>query len=101
MTGPRGTIYPDGAFVAEMPGVYQITATIGRHSATTALEVAARNAQRDLTYVAHIPLKDPDGKVIQTSEEWVIGNNLYIASISDRIFSYDISDPKIPSRSIR
>jgi hypothetical protein len=96
VTGPRGAMYPDGAFVAELPGVYQITATLGKHSATTALEVAPRNAQRDLSYVAHIPLKDPDGKVIQTSEEWIIGNNLYIASISDRIFSYDISDPKNP-----
>jgi hypothetical protein len=96
VTGPRATIYPDGGFVAEKPGVYQVTASVGKHDATTSIEVAPRNAERELEYIAHIPLKDPDGKVIQTAEEWVIGNNLYISSISDRIFSYDISDPKNP-----
>ncbi|MGD0304875.1 MAG: Ig-like domain-containing protein [Candidatus Acidiferrales bacterium] len=96
VTGPRATIYPDGGFVAEKPGVYQVTASVGKHEATTSIEVSPRNAERELEYIAHIPLKDPDGKVIQTAEEWVIGNNLYISSISDRIFSYDISDPKNP-----
>jgi hypothetical protein len=96
VTGPAARIYPDGGFVAEKPGVYQVTATVGKHDATTTIEVAPRNSQRELEYVAHIPLKDPDGKVIQTAEEWVIGNNLYVSSISDRIFSYDISDPKNP-----
>ncbi len=96
VAGPAARIYPDGGFVAEKPGVYQITASIGKHDATTTVEVSPRNVQRELEYVAHIPLKDPDGKVIQTAEEWVIGNNLYISSISDRIFSYDISDPKNP-----
>ena len=96
VTGLRATIYPDGGFVAEKPGVYQVTASVGKLGATTSIEVAPRNAERELEYIAHIPLKDPDGKVIQTAEEWVIGNNLYIASISDRIFSYDISDPKNP-----
>ncbi len=96
VTGPRARIYPDGAFVAEQPGVYQVTATIGKHDATTSIEVAPRNAQRELEYVAHIPLKDPDGKVIQTAEEWVIGNTLYVSTISDRIYSFDVSDPKNP-----
>ncbi|MGC2721365.1 MAG: Ig-like domain-containing protein, partial [Candidatus Acidiferrales bacterium] len=96
VSGPRARIYPDGAFVAEQPGVYQVTATVGKHDATTSIEVAPRNAQRELEYVAHIPLKDPDGKVVQTAEEWVIGNTLYVSSISDRIYSFDVSDPKNP-----
>jgi hypothetical protein len=96
VTGPRARIYPDGAFVAEQPGVYQVTASVGKHDATTSIEVAPRNAQRELEYVAHIPLKDPDGKVIQTAEEWVIGNTLYVSTISDRIYSFDVSDPKNP-----
>jgi hypothetical protein len=98
VSGPRGTIYPDGGFVAELPGTYQVTATIGKHNAVTSLEVAPRNAQRDIVYVAHIPTKDPDGKVVQTAEEWVIGNNLYVSTISDRIYSYDISDPANPKQ---
>jgi hypothetical protein len=96
VNGPRATIYPDGAFVAELPGTYQVTASIGRHSAVTSIEVAPRHAERDLQYVAHIPIKDPDGKVVQTSEEWIIGNHLYVATIADRIYSFDISDPANP-----
>ncbi len=96
VNGPRATIYPDGAFVAELPGTYQVTASIGRHAAVTSIEVTPRAAQRDLEYVAHIPIKNADGKVLQTSEEWIIGNHLYVATISDRLFSFDISDPAKP-----
>ncbi len=96
VNGPRATIYPDGAFVAELPGTYQVSAAIGRHTAVTSIEVAPRHVERELQYVAHIPIKDPDGKVLQTSEEWVIGNHLYVATISDRVFSFDISDPANP-----
>lgn len=96
VNGPRATIYPDGAFVAELPGTYQVAATIGRHTAVTSMEVVPRSAQRDLQYVAHIPIKDADGKVLQTAEEWIIGNHLYVATISDRLFTFDISDPAHP-----
>jgi plastocyanin len=96
VNGPRATIYPDGAFVAELPGTYQVAAAVGRHMAVRSIEVAPRSAQRDLQYVAHIPIKDADGKVLQTAEEWIIGNHLYVATISDRLFTFDVSDPANP-----
>ena len=96
VSGPRATIYPDGAFVAELPGTYQVTAAVGRRSAVASIEVAPRNAQRELEVVSHIPTKDADGKVIQTMEEWVVGNHLYVSTFGDRIYAYDVSDPAHP-----
>jgi hypothetical protein len=96
VSGPQGTIYPDGAFVAELPGVYEVTAAIGSHTATASIAVAPRNVRRDLQVVAHIPTKNAEGTVIQTTEDWVVGNHLYVATMGDRIFAYDISDPAHP-----
>ncbi len=96
VSGSGATIYTDGAFVAELPGKYEVTASIGRHSANASITVTSRNAERELDVVAHIPTKGPDGTPVQTSEEWVIGSHLYVSTISDRIFSYDISDPAKP-----
>jgi hypothetical protein len=83
--GPRATIYPDGAFVAELPGTYQVMASIGRHTAVSSITVAPRDPQRELEVVSHIQTKNSDGAVIQTTEEWVVGNHLYVASFGDKI----------------
>jgi plastocyanin len=96
VSGPRATIYPDGAFVAELPGTYQVIAAIGRHTAVASITVAPRNAKRELEVVSHIPTKNADGAVIQTTEEWVVGNHLYVATFGDKIFAYDISDAARP-----
>jgi plastocyanin len=96
VSGPRAMIYRDGAFVAELPGTYQVTATIGRHSAVASIAVAPRNVGREIDVVAHVPTNGADGKAIQTSEEWIIGNHLYVATIADKIYDYDISDPSKP-----
>jgi hypothetical protein len=60
------------------------------------ITVAPRNAEREIDVVAHIPLKAADGSAIQTTEEWIMGNHLYIASLGDKIYDYDISDPSKP-----
>ncbi len=73
-----------------------MTAVIGGHTASAAIVVAPRNVQRGLEVVAHIPTKDPEGKVVQTSEEWVVGNHLYVATMGDRLYAYDVSDPAHP-----
>jgi plastocyanin len=96
VSGPRAMIYRDGAFVAELPGTYQVTATVGRHSAVASIAVAPRNVGREIDVVAHVPTNGADGKAIQTSEEWIIGNHLYVATIADKIYDYDISDPSKP-----
>ena len=96
ISGPSATIYADGAFVAALPGTYKVTGSIGRHVAVASIVVAPRNAEREIDVVAHIPLKAADGSAIQTTEEWVMGNHLYVASLSDKIYDYDISDPAKP-----
>jgi plastocyanin len=96
-SGPGASIYPDGGFVAMRPGTYLVKASIGRHDAVASITVAPRNAERALEVVAHIPSKNPtDGGVLQTSEEWIVGHHLYVSTIADRVYSYDISDPANP-----
>jgi plastocyanin len=94
--GPNATIYPDGAFVATLPGTYKVMAAVGSHTAVASITVAPRNAEREIDVIAHIPLKAADGSAIQTTEEWIMGNHLYIASLADKIYDYDISDPSKP-----
>jgi len=96
VAGPNATIYPDGAFVAALPGTYKVMASVGSQNAAASITVAPRNAERELDVVAHIPLKAPDGSVIQTTEEWIMGNHLYVSTLADKIFDYDISDPSKP-----
>jgi len=94
--GPRGTIYPDGAFVAEEPGTYLVKAAKGRHTAVASIHITPRNAERSIEVVSHIATKDADGKPLQSAEEWVIGNLLFYSTISDRAYVYDISDAAHP-----
>lgn len=96
VSGQGARIYPDGGFVAENPGTYEVTASVGRHTAVGSVVVTPRNVERDIDIVSHIPTKGSDGAVIQTTEEWVVGNHLYYATLADRIYSYDISDPAHP-----
>jgi plastocyanin len=97
VSGPGASIYPDGGFVAIRPGTYLVKASIGRHDAVASVTVAPRNAEHALEVVAHIPSKNPtDGSVLQTSEEWIVGHHLYVSTIADRVYSYDISDPANP-----
>jgi hypothetical protein len=96
VSGPSARIYLDGAFVANLPGTYQVTASSGHHSAVASVTVTPRNIEREVDIVSHIPTKDADGKPIQTSEEWIIGNYLFYSTISDKAYSYDISDPVHP-----
>lgn len=96
VSGYGAEVYSDGAFVAERPGTYSVVASVGHHSGAASVVVTPRDAQRELNVVAHIQTKGMDGKTLQTSEEWVMGNHLYVATISDRVFCYDISDPAQP-----
>src|SRR6202041_1051437 len=96
VAGPNAMIYPDGAFVAAVPGTYKVIATVGSQNAAGSITVTPRNVERALEVVAHIPIKAPDGSVIQTTEEWIMGNHLYVSTLADRIFNYDISDPSKP-----
>jgi len=98
VAGMGARVFPDGAFVANLPGTYQVTASSGHHAAVASITVTPRNVERQVDIVAHIRTKDADGKPIQTSEEWVIGNHLFYSTISDKVYAYDISDPAHPKQ---
>lgn len=91
VSGTGATVYPDGAFVAEQPGTYVVTATAGNVSATSSILVAPRNAERQLTVVGRARFKD-----VQAAEVWLIGNYAYYSTIADHFVVYDISDPANP-----
>lgn len=91
VSGDGASIDSDGGFVAELPGSYVVTASIGERSATASVVVAPRNAERDIKVVGHTLLKDAQG-----AEEWIIGNYAYYSTISDHFLVYDISDPTHP-----
>ncbi len=92
-------VYPDGAFVAERPGTYIVTATYGAIQAHASIVVTPRNAEREIEVVGHTLIKDMvdgNGAVIQAAEEWIFGNYAYVSTIWDKLVVYDISDPANP-----
>jgi uncharacterized protein YjdB len=91
VSGSGATVYPDGAFVAEQPGTYVVTATAGNVSATSSIIVSPRRAERQLQIVGRAMFKDVLG-----AEVWLIGNYAYYSTIGDSFFVYDISDPAHP-----
>lgn len=91
VSGPAGTIDPDGGFVAELPGSYVITAASGPEEAVASVVVAPRNAERNLDIVGRVRVKDA-----ATAEEWIIGNHAYVSTIADKFMVYDISNPAAP-----
>ena len=91
VAGYGAAIEPDGAFVAERPGTYTVTASAGDRSAVASVVVSPRDVERPLEIVGRTPLED-----FQTSEDWIVGNYAYVASIGGRIWVYDISNPAAP-----
>jgi hypothetical protein len=91
VSGNEATIDSDGGFVAERPGSYVVTASVGEKSATASVVISPRNVERDIKVVGRALLKDAQG-----AEEWIIGNYAYYSTISDHFLVYDISDPAHP-----
>lgn len=89
--GEGAMIADDGAFVAERPGTYVVTAVSGQHASLASVVVTPRNAEREIEIVGRATLKDQ-----QAAEQWIIGNYAYLTTISDTISVFDISDPANP-----
>src|SRR6266566_1739308 len=81
-----------GAFVAETPGVYTVTASLGGKSADAVVHVEQRRVTRGIEVLAHLPIK------YRTAEAWVhpSGKCLYMTTIADRVYAIDIVDPASP-----
>lgn len=91
VSGEGATVYEDGAFVAERPGSYVVTATSGDQIATASIVVTRRNVEREIEVVGRAM---PDK--IQSAEQWIWGNYAYLSTIADRLMVYDISNPAKP-----
>ena len=81
-----------GAFVAELPGVYTVQATIGTRTAEAVVRVEARRVTRGIEVRAHLPIKQ------RAAEVWVHPNGqcAYLSTIADRVYAIDVSDPTQP-----
>jgi plastocyanin len=92
VSGVGATIDADGGFVAERPGSYAVTATIGDRSAVASVTVVPREVARELEVVGRTPQEE-----FQAAEQWIIGKYAYLSSImAGRVWVYDISDPSKP-----
>src|SRR5216117_1442059 len=85
-------IDPGGAFVAETPGSYTVTATLGGRTADAVVRVEQRRVTRGIEVLAHRPIK------YRTAEVWVhpSGKCLYMSTIADRVYAVDITEVAAP-----
>ncbi len=91
LSGAGAVVEDDGAFVAERPGSYIVTAQCGQHTALASVVVTQRNVERDVQIVGRALPKD-----VMTAEQWIFSNYAYLSSIADRLMVYDITDPAKP-----
>ena len=91
VSGEAAIVDADGAFVAERPGSYVVTAASGDVVASASIVVGPRGAGRSLTVVGRVPVGD-----IQAAEQWIIGDHAYVSAMADRVWVYDVSDPANP-----
>lgn len=91
VAGDGATIESDGGFVAEKPGAFVVSASVGDRQALVSVMVTARNSERELEVIGRALPKDT-----QAAEQWIIGNFAYVSTVSDKLFVYDVSDPKQP-----
>lgn len=93
VSGEGVVIEADGGLVAERPGTYIVTATSGEQTAAASVVVAPRNVEREIKVVGRAAPKD-----FQAAEQWIFGNYAYLASVSDKLLVFDISDPARPKQ---
>lgn len=94
VTGGAGiaTIDQEGAFVAEQPGRYTVTAEAGSLEAEAVVIVAPRRVTRGMEVLGRVPVK------FRSAEVWVHpkGECAYLSTISDRVYAIDVKDPANP-----
>jgi hypothetical protein len=93
MSPGNGEIDVDGTFVANDAGDYRVTASFGTASADAAVHIRHRDVRRAATIVGRLPIAK-----LPTTEFWPHPNkrNAYLATLGDRMYALDISDPANP-----
>ncbi len=87
------TIDAEGAFVAERPGRYTVTATAGTTTADAVVTVTPRRVGRGMEVLGRVPLK------FRGAEVWVhqSGKCAYMSTISDRVYVINVENPRQPT----
>ena len=82
----------DGAFVAERPGKYTVSARIGRQTADAVVTVELRRVGRGMEVLGRVPLP------YRGAEVWVHqgGRCAFMSTIADRVYAIDVSDARAP-----
>jgi plastocyanin len=91
-SGDGASIDNEGAFIAEKPGTYVVSLSLGEKQALASVVVSSRNVEREIELVGRAPFKE-----FQAAEQWIIGKYAYVSSVSDRLLVYDISNPARPT----
>ncbi len=87
------TIDDAGAFVAERPGRYTVTATAGNFTADAVVTVSLRRVTRGMEVLGRVPLK------FRGAEIWVhpSGTCAYMSTIADRVYVINVENPRAPT----
>ena len=93
VSGNGASIEPDGAFVADHPGTYLVTASSGAVAGNYSIKVAKRVQSRKLEQVSHVGFGD-----LQAGEAWAVNDVAYVSTLADRIYTFDIRDPASPRK---
>ena len=91
-------IDPDGAFVADLPGTYQVFASYAGRTAEALVDVEPRDATRPIKVLGRLPIG------MMTTEFWMHpnGKNGYLATAGltgvggDKLYAVDVSDATKP-----
>ncbi len=91
---PSGVAQVDeaGAFVAETPGKYTVTGSVGDRSADAVIQVEPRRVGRGMIVQGRVPLP------FRAAEVWVhpSGKCVYLSTIADRVYAIDVANPAEP-----
>jgi hypothetical protein len=81
-----------GAFVAETPGTYTVTGSVGERSADAVIRVEPRRVGRGMIVQGRVPL------AFRSAEVWVhpSGTCAYLTTIADRVYAIDVANPNQP-----
>src|SRR5207237_1726091 len=87
-------IDPQGTFVAELPGSYTVTATVGGRSSDAIVRVTPRDVGRGIDVLGRVPI------TMSAAEVWLHPNGTcaYLSTIADRVYAIavrDVQHPKI------
>ncbi|MEO8201375.1 MAG: Ig-like domain-containing protein, partial [Gemmatimonadota bacterium] len=86
-SGGVAQIDPEGGFVAETPGVYTITASLGSSSTDAVVKVEPRRVTRGVEVTGRVAIP------FRSAEVWAhpAGKCVYLSTLSDRVYSIDVS----------